>query len=309
MSTMNCLACGAGDLEHWAVAADVEYFTSDARYDYLRCPQCGSLSISPVPRDELGTIYPSDYYSYDTGYNESFVQSVKAFFDRRFFRSATAAVQGETLAALDVGGGAGQQLDALKASDARVSRTAVVDLDEGAQQVAEASGHEFHCMPVENFRSDGRFDVVLMLNLIEHVAEPEKVLGAARDLLSDSGVVVIKTPNVDSLDARLFRHANWGGYHCPRHWVLFTRESFVDCAERAGLEVMSFSYQQGAPFWATSLLYALHRGRLITLSKDVPVFQHWLFPLAILLGAAIDIPRSLFFKTSQMVFVLRRRGG
>ena len=83
----------------------------------------------------------------------------------------------------------------------------------------------------------------------------------------------------------------------------------ADCAERAGLEVVSFSYQQGAPFWATSLLYALHRGRLITLSKDVPVFQHWLFPLAILLGAAIDIPRSLFFKTSQMVFVLRRRGG
>ena len=309
MSTMTCLACGADELEHWAVATDVEYFTSDARYDYLRCQRCGSLSISPVPREQLDTIYPADYYSYDTGYNESFAQRVKAFLDRRFFRSATQAVEGDTLAALDVGGGAGQQLDVLKTADARVSRTAVVDLDQGAQQVAEASGHEFHCMPVEAFRSDGRFDVVLMLNLIEHVAEPQSVLGAARELLSESGVVVIKTPNVDSLDARLFRQANWGGYHCPRHWVLFTRESFTACAERAGLEVVSFSYQQGAPFWATSLLSALHRRGLIKLSSDVPVFQHWLFPVAILLGAAIDIPRSLLFKTSQMVFVLRQPQG
>lgn len=308
LNTTTCLACGAAEIEPWAEAVDLEYFTSDDRYAYLRCAGCGSLSISPVPADQLGTIYPSDYYSYDSGYRRSFVQRVKAFFDRRFLRAATAQVPGDALAALDVGGGVGQQLDALQDADDRVSRTAVVDLDEGAQRVAEAAGHEFHCMPVEAYRSDKRFDVILMLNLIEHVADPEAVLRAAHELLSDSGVIVIKTPNVDSFDARLFRHGNWGGYHCPRHWVLFTRDSFTRCAARAGLDVARFSYEQGAPFWATSSLFALHRRGLIRLSSEVPVFRHWLFPVAILLAAAIDIPRSLFFKTSQMVFVLRRQG-
>ena len=34
----------------------------------------------------------------------------------------------------------------------------------------------------------------------------------------------MKTPNVEGLDAKLLRHRNWGGYHAPRHWVLFTPE-------------------------------------------------------------------------------------
>lgn len=307
MSAATCLACGAADLEPWAEAADLEYFTSDERYTYLRCAGCDSLTIDPVPIGQLGTIYPKDYYSYDAGFQRSFAQRVKAFFDRRFMRAATAGVPGDALSALDVGGGVGQQLVALREADERVSRTAVVDLDEGAQRVAEAVGHEFHCMPVEEYRSEERFDVILMLNLIEHVADPEAVLRAARELLSDAGVIVVKTPNVDSLDARLFRHGNWGGYHCPRHWVLFTRDSFAGCAARAGLDVTRFSYEQGAPFWAASVLAALHRRGLIHLSGEVPVFRHPLFPIAILLAAAFDIPRSLFFKTSQMVFVLRRK--
>ncbi len=306
-ATSACLACGGTGLEAWADASDLEYFTTPERFTFLRCATCASLSISPVPAGRLGQIYPEDYYSYDTGDAQSITQRVKAFFDRRFFRAATAAVRGTELAALDVGGGAGQQLDTLRAADSRVAHTAVVDLDRGAQRLAEAAGHEFHCMPVQEYRSERRYDVILMLNLIEHVAEPEVVLRAVRELLSDSGVIVIKTPNVDSLDARWFRHGNWGGYHCPRHWVLFTRDSFEQCAARAGLAVARFSYEQGAPFWATSVLFALHRRGLIRLSREVPVFRHPLFPLAMLLAAAVDIPRSLLCRTSQMVFVLRRQ--
>ena len=46
-----CLACGATDLFFWAHARDVEYFTTDETFRYLRCPNCNSLSINPsAPR-------------------------------------------------------------------------------------------------------------------------------------------------------------------------------------------------------------------------------------------------------------------
>src|SRR6185503_4606658 len=153
-----------------------------------------------------------------------------------------------------IGGGNGQQLSSLRAADVRIRRSVVVDLDEKAEQAARALGHEYVRARVEDARVDGTFDVILLLNLIEHVANPAAVLRKAGSLLSPTGVLVIKTPNHRSLDARLFRRRNWGGYHCPRHWVLFTRESFERLAASAGLRVVRTSYTQGAPFWAVSVL-------------------------------------------------------
>ena len=105
---------------------------------------------------------------------------------------------------------------------------------------------------IEEYQPDTEFDLILALNLIEHVANPLEVMTKLKDCLSTPGMVLVKTPNIDSLDHRLFRHKNWGGYHCPRHWTLFDRESFLNLASEAGLRVTYFAYTQGAPFWAWS---------------------------------------------------------
>ncbi len=73
-----------------------------------------------------------------------------------------------------------------------------------------------------------------MLNLIEHVRRPDEVLAKARSLLTPDGFALIKTPNYDALDARIFRHRSWGGYHAPRHFVLFDRDSFARVARIKG---------------------------------------------------------------------------
>ena len=152
---------------------------------------------------------------------------------RRVLRDVQGA--GDELSALDIGGGTGWLLDAAKASDARVTKTQVVDIDPAAGARAEGAGHRYWLGPVENFATDERFDLVLMLNLIEHVSRPDAVLSKARELLTRDGRILIKTPNFDSLDARLFRHRSWGGYHTPRHFVLFTKDSLSGLARASGL--------------------------------------------------------------------------
>lgn len=299
-----CLCCGAtGTSAVWAQATDLEYRTTNELFNLLKCSSCGSLFIHPVPSDRLAEIYPSNYYSFAQT-QDSIVHKIKTWLDKRYFKPLLKRVPGDTLSALDVGGGAGWELNVLKQADKRISYTQVVDLDADAEKLAEANGHRYFCGRIEEFTSDKKFDVVLMLNLIEHVENPLAVLEQARNLLSPSGIILIKTPNIDSWDARLFRNKNWGGFHCPRHWTLFTKESLSGLVEKAGLKVIQANYTQGAPFWTTSVLFAMERLGWVSITRERPVVYHPLFGILSAFFAAFDFIRGRFAKTSQMFFIL-----
>jgi hypothetical protein len=146
----------------------------------------------------------------------------------------------------------------------------------------------------------------LALNLIEHVANPLDVVSNLRECLTPEGMVLIKTPNVDSLDARLFRHRNWGGFHCPRHWVLFDKQSFLSLICRAGLVPLQFKYTQGAPFWSVSVVAMLEKRKWIRLDGAHPTYLHPLYKLLVILFAGFDLLRAPFARPSQMFWILRR---
>ncbi len=300
-----CLACGSTSSEVWATAWDAEYLTTDERFTLYRCKTCGVLFIDPVPSDRLSEIYPSNYYSFASP-KESVVHRIKGWLDGRLFQNILKSIPGESLNVLDVGGGAGWQLNIIRDIDPRVKFTQVVDFDPGAAELARGQGHEYFCGRIEDFQTDRQFDLVLLLNLIEHVADPLLILQKVRSMLSPQGLVLVKTPNYDSLDARVFRHKNWGGYHSPRHWVIFTKESFERIAATAGLKFKKFSYTQGAPFWTTSTLFWLADKGMISVTKERPAVYHPLYPLLGGLSAGFDFLRGPFGKLSQMFIVLGR---
>jgi len=302
---VRCLACGGTETEPWAQAKDVEYKSVPDMFSYHRCRRCEALSIDPVPADRLNVIYPSTYYSFRPA-QRGVVYRVKDMLDRRWFRSITGALPGESLAALDVGGGNGQQLSSLRAADPRIRRSVVVDFDADAEQAARAEGHEYVRGRVEDAAITGTFDVILLLNLIEHVMDPLAVLRKAQALLAPTGVIVIKTPNYESLDATLFRRRNWGGFHCPRHWVLFTKASFERLAHAAGLRVVHSAYTQGAPFWSVSVLAWLDAHGAARISTARPAWMHPLYAPLAALFAGIDFVRGTIAPLSQMTFALAR---
>ncbi len=283
----------------------MEYFTGAQSFTYVRCEACGAVSLAHPPVDQLAVIYPANYYSFQPA-KPGLGARIKDALDRRLFRRCLRQQPGSSLAVMDVGGGSGHQLTLIRGLDARVRKSVVVDLDANAEALATAAGHEYFHGRIEDYQPAGQFDLILALNLIEHVANPLEVLAKLKDCLSATGMVLIKTPNLDSLDHRLFRHRNWGGYHCPRHWVLFDRESLLATAAKAGLRVSHFACTQGAPFWAVSILAALHRRNLIRLDARHPACQHPLYGPLTLLFAAIDFLRRPLAKTSQMFVILMR---
>ncbi|MBZ5609039.1 MAG: class I SAM-dependent methyltransferase [Acidobacteriia bacterium] len=303
-----CPVCKSAEVQHWARAKDVEYYTSADWFDYFRCEPCDVLFLSPLPADRLSEIYPSNYYAYAQS-GRSFVQRVKSWLDQRGLRRILREIAGDRLSALDIGGGTGEILNQVRAVDSRVRFTQVVDLDPKAEQIALSRGHAYARSRIEDFPADRSFDLILLLNLIEHVEDPISVLRKAGSMLAPQGRMLVKTPNFDSLDARLFRHRSWGGYHCPRHWTLFTAQSFERAASAAGLRVNRISYTQGAPFWAISIFELLRKAGWVKASADAPAPFHPLIPVLQGVFAFLDLARTPFSHTSQIFVELSRGPG
>jgi len=306
-SNQACPVCGSSVTTPFANARDVEYYTSDKIYLYLQCAQCKSVFLDKPPAGQLDKIYPSNYYSYaPSAQLTSLTERVKAILDARLFRKLLNKLPGGRLRILDVGGGSGWMLSILKRTSPRVAETHEIDINERARAEAEASGHVFHCARIEDFQSNDSFDLILLLNLIEHVADPTAILSRMQSLLSPGGLILIKTPNVDTLDCRIFRHNNWGGFHCPRHFVLFNRESLLGLGSRCGLQAAESSYTQGAPQWACSILGIMGLKGWLNISAERPLYSHPLYPIVCAVTAAFDLARSPFMQTAQMFVVFRR---
>jgi len=303
----DCPLCGGGQTSLHARARDIEYFTSERDFDIRACGACNILFIDPMLSDRLGDIYPSNYYSFRDSPKNA-VTAMKECLDRRALAKLTRAIPGGELSVLDIGGGTGWLLDQVKLADPRVKETAIVDIDDGARAAATRKGHDFFLGRFEDVDLKGKtFNLILMLNLIEHVADPESILSKAAAMLSPGGVIWVKTPNFESLDARLFRHRSWAGYHAPRHFVLFNKASFEKLAKRSGLSIASFHYTQGAPFWSISILNSLGRVGIVKISRERPGIYHPLTPLLQAISAGFDFIRKLFgARLSQMVFTLKR---
>ncbi len=126
-------------MEAWAEARDLEYLTSDDVFLFYRCVDCNALFIDPVPRRRLKEIYPANYYSFGMP-KRSFANNIKRRLDKRIFRSILRTIPGERLNVLDVGGGAGWQLNDVKEVDERIWHTQVVDLDPDAAELAKKTG-------------------------------------------------------------------------------------------------------------------------------------------------------------------------
>jgi 2-polyprenyl-3-methyl-5-hydroxy-6-metoxy-1,4-benzoquinol methylase len=305
-NAMPCPICKGADVSLFAHARDMEYFTGDQTYTYLECRQCGAVYLDRPPVDRLHEIYPANYYSYAGGKQTGLLESVKQQLDARIFRKLLERIPGERLSVLDIGGGAGWLLSLVRGLTPRVAETHQVEITESARAAAEAEGHQFHCVRIEEFRTTQRFDLILMLNLIEHVADPRAVLQVLSELVTPGGLILIKTPNTDTLDRRLFQHNNWGGLHCPRHWVLFTMPGFARLAGECGLEVVEAKYTQGGSQWASSVMAYLAAKGWISLSADRPMSVHPLLAPMLAAGAAIDFVRMPFANTAQMFFTLRQ---
>jgi len=82
-----------------------------------------------------------------------------------------------------------------------------VGLDASSKHLALAKKNlpeaEFYEALIEEFETDERFDTITMVNVLEHVTDPIKVLQKAASFLSEQGVLLVHVPNAMAINRRL----------------------------------------------------------------------------------------------------------
>lgn len=117
----------------------------------------------------------------------------------------------------------------------------------------------------EALREEGRFDLVVSFEVIEHVPDPVAFLGEIVSVLRDGERAIVSTPN------RLVS-APEGGVSDPTHLREYTPDEFVAVLEEGGLEVEAlYGLHLGESVWRRHALRArLGRMDVLGLRRLVP---------------------------------------
>lgn len=226
-------------------AATTDEFNAYGRV--VRCLDCGFAYTNPRPN--AAALVSGYVHCADEDYAlESSSRSINAHFSlstiKRFVKKGKL---------LEIGSAAGYFLNAARAD------FEVVGLEPSQFACREARERfRLDCHPETLEQSTrfapGSFDVVAMIDVIEHLSDPASAVRRAAELLRPGGLLYLVTPDISSLSAKLLRSYWWGLR--PAHIYYFDEGTLKTLLEKAGLEtklVKSFGRIFTLGYWASRL--------------------------------------------------------
>jgi len=249
---MNCTTCGS--------SAIGGYLRGDDVGEILQCTACESVFLSQERQESPAeSLYSQDYFTEREGYffHDGVVDgSGQESAHVADFRAGLALVEAHAPATgslLDVGCATGSFLSLAKAKGWECRGVEVSAF--AAAQARERTGCEIFCGKLEDAPfASGTFDVITMWDLLEHLPDPLQGLEAARRLLKPSGLLLVNTPNENSLlrqVARLLYRGSRGRITAPvnrlyhrYHLHYFAAETLTVLYRRAGFELLEMKTKQ-----------------------------------------------------------------
>jgi 2-polyprenyl-3-methyl-5-hydroxy-6-metoxy-1,4-benzoquinol methylase len=252
---------------------DQEYGTT---LRLLKCPHCGFIFAQGTELAELHLWYEQ---LTDPEYENT--QETRAL-QMRWLLKKMVACRPDAKSLLDIGAGTGLLVAeahrmGLEAVGIEPSRSLV----EAAARINGVSLQQ-GCFPDPTL-SGKRFDVVCLVDVIEHMAQPGQTLSSCATLVNPEGALVIVTPDVSSLVARVLGQKWW--HFRPAHVCYFNRRSMALALDMAGLSPIRWLRTK----WFFPMSYLAERvarylpmRRINELGVRIPGFRRvykWVVPL------------------------------
>jgi 2-polyprenyl-3-methyl-5-hydroxy-6-metoxy-1,4-benzoquinol methylase len=211
-----------------------------------RCNECGGVSVTTTPSEAS---LAAAYVNFDAGelarrffpeYQLLAGQILKAELARSY-RTADS-----NRSFLDYGCGGGHFLAAAGNMGYRATG---MELDTVSVEEARTRGLDVvqGVLPHDRAALGTRqFDVVKCMHVIEHVPAPHQLLMAFRELITNTGVLLLGVPNQGAFPSRLkialrlagIKRSEYGFVQPPIHLHGFTPATLVKAAEKAGFAVL-----------------------------------------------------------------------
>jgi SAM-dependent methyltransferase len=226
-----CPACGRATAQH--------FLYSKSGCDILKCVACGLGRAQTIDFDP-DTYYTGDYFSgkYADGYAD--YRGAEAVLRREFSNTVDFIRKyrdGGRL--LDVGCAYGFFLQEAKRSfdvaGIEIAEDAAAYCRERGLRVLSGIADE------SNLSQLGQMDVIVLLDVIEHLPNPSETLALCARQLRPGGIILVTTGDFASPYARLFGKS-WRLMTPPQHLWYFTRASIERISQPLGLVLESYDH-------------------------------------------------------------------
>lgn len=206
------------------------------RFIYFRCKFCMCLFLGNQAADEA---------FFQEHYNDEYYHRARDFLGIGRFLTKFANKRKEKLIVesleqkgkiklLDVGCGFGEFLEALDEDRFVKSGT---EISKECVDVCRSKGIKiFKGNILDVDLGTEEFDAITLWHVLEHLQNPREVLAKLTNQLKNDGILLVSTPNVESLGFRL-AGKKWYHLDAPRHLVLYSQRSLKELGESAGLKI------------------------------------------------------------------------
>jgi len=143
------------------------------------------------------------------------------------------------------------------------------------------------------------FDIVVMLDVIEHIEDPRPVLASIKSILMPGGLLLLTTPNPANLFSVTSGYLVASSFG-PDHVTLFTPQSLQAMLDTSGFTVVRITTYMGSIYLASALV-----GAIVKIFKEAAGKA---FQTGILLGPRMDRPALEEASSSGMLEGGWRRG-
>lgn len=269
----HCLVCRTKTRERVLADKMIRELPENAvfggRLRIVECTACGLRYLNPTPDvADLKHIYNYDVYEDSTNNNPTLMEH---------FYQTLVKVQPSLNRVMEIGCGTGEFLALL---ESRGLTTAGVEFADSATRV-KFDGKLYVGRMEDIDVPPASFDAVLLLNVIEHLSDPQVVLRKIRTMLRPGGVLLLRHPNSDLFYFPPYRYTVELGKYLMHRWLAarghktkftllgfqnqhlfyFNRRTTERLLREAGFDVVDYSTTD--PYNRHRLRKAVQSGRFI----------------------------------------------
>ena len=180
--------------------------------------------------------FDEKYFSTHTYADVSFARFSQYWWSNRFYAILARRYGKHGGRLLEIGSGmghlVGQLEDTFQTYGMDLNHWAVEQskavVDKSALQTASAEELPF---------ADGSFDVVIIKHIVEHLPNPEKAVAEIGRVTAPGGVLILSTPNLDSL-LKPWKGDRWIGYQDPTHISLHAPVTWLGWIKSSGFSLL-----------------------------------------------------------------------